>query len=129
MLLVKTTIQPSEIHGIGCFAAENIADGSIVWRFDYPDQKIPLFRANNLPQVASDAVLRYCYVNPNALNFVVLCFDDARFMNFSESPNLSIERDISELFEGKLIANREIQAGEELTVGVDTDADSERKLA
>ncbi len=32
MLLVKTYIGMSEIHGLGVFAAEAIADGAVVWR-------------------------------------------------------------------------------------------------
>jgi SET domain-containing protein len=33
MLLVRTRLAPSAIHGLGVFAAEPIARGAEVWRF------------------------------------------------------------------------------------------------
>ena len=34
MLLVKTTLRPSEVHGLGLFADEFIPKGIAIWRFD-----------------------------------------------------------------------------------------------
>ena len=34
MLLVKTYVAPSAVHGLGLFAAEPIARGACIWRFD-----------------------------------------------------------------------------------------------
>ncbi len=34
MLLIKTKLDLSKIHGIGLFAGEDIPKGTIIWRFN-----------------------------------------------------------------------------------------------
>ncbi len=34
MLVVKTFLKFSPIHGLGCFAGEDLKKGQLVWRFD-----------------------------------------------------------------------------------------------
>jgi hypothetical protein len=34
MLLVRTTLRPSGVHGLGLFADEFIPKGFVIWRFD-----------------------------------------------------------------------------------------------
>jgi len=43
MLLVRTRLNPSKIHGLGCFAAERISRGTVVWTLDESiDMQMPL---------------------------------------------------------------------------------------
>ena len=34
MLMVKTELRPSAIHGIGVFLLEDVHKGDLIWRFD-----------------------------------------------------------------------------------------------
>ena len=108
MLLVKTRIGPSPIHGIGIFAAEFIAKGTIIWQFQPGfDVKLAPEALRNLSPPALEQALNYCYYEDGAY---ILCADDARFFNASRTPNCtSDELNIS------TIAARDIAKGEELT--------------
>lgn len=112
MLCVKTKLRPCGAKGLGLFADEPIAKGTVVWKFD-----------GGLDQVFSEDF----YATRNALlkNYLftyawleekgwILCADDARFMNHSALPSLG---------GGKLpvsIALRDIEVGEELTEDYET---------
>ena len=128
MLLVKTRIEPSLIHGIGLFADEAIAKGTIIWRcapgLDLVfDESI---RAA-LPVVARQDFMKYAYLDRDTGKYV-LCFDDARFLNHSDEPNIVDGHDNKDGW-GIDIAAREIAAGEELTCNYkDFDADFDWKL-
>jgi len=123
MLLVKTKIGPSKIHGIGCFAAEKIKNGTVIWKFvDGFDVKIKKKQLATLPKSAQKAILHYCYYDKNKQEYVI-CLDDARFFNHSTSPNLD------ERHPTKTIARHDILPGEELTVNYfEYDSDAKRKL-
>ncbi|MFH1649924.1 MAG: SET domain-containing protein [Candidatus Woesearchaeota archaeon] len=109
MLLVGTYLDTSKIQGIGLFAAEFIPKGTLVWRFtpglDFVLKKKDL---DELPEIAKSWVLRYAYYNKDEGGYVV-CIDDARFFNHSETPNT----DNSD--KADTIAKMDIQKGEELT--------------
>lgn len=115
MLLVKTTLGLSAIHGIGLFAAEPIPKDTVIWRFlppfdfefDVEDSDVAI-----LPTFALETLLKYSYQNKTTKMFV-LCGDDARFMNHSETPN-SLHAASSDL-EGLDVAARDIAIGEEIT--------------
>jgi SET domain-containing protein len=125
MLCVKTTLRISPIHGLGCFAAEPIAAGTIVWRLD------PKFDVS----IEAEELLRYDLCQQEFLKiytygqceagrkYYVLCGDHARHMNHSSQPNV-IEAGHGE---ASNVASRDIDVGEELTCdyfSFDTDADS-----
>ncbi|OGN05396.1 MAG: hypothetical protein A2831_01510 [Candidatus Yanofskybacteria bacterium RIFCSPHIGHO2_01_FULL_44_17] len=124
MLLVKTKIGPSKIHGIGLFADQPIAKGAVVWKFiENFDLEITKTTLNTLPIQARDNILTYAYLNKDG-NYV-LCSDDARFFNPQDSPNVTAPQDDS----APNIAIRNIVSGEELTQNYKNfDADFERKL-
>jgi len=115
MLLIKTKIHSSDVAGIGLFADEFIPKGTYIWRFkkgfdvrvnkDYPD---------TLQEPAKNFFMTYAYQNPQTLNYV-LCADDARFFNHSDTPNTHCVED-PEDEDTANVASRDIQAGEELTV-------------
>ncbi len=112
MLLVKTLLSPSEIHGIGLFAGERIPAGTVVWRFD---PAIDLVLADDalerLSGPAREQMLKYSYVDRH-LKRRILCGDDARFFNHSDDPNCL---DFPDDTGGTTVAKRDIEVGEELT--------------
>ena len=115
MLLVKTKIAPSKIAGIGLFANEFIPKGAYIWRFKKEfdirvDQKYP----DTLPEPTKSYFKSYAYQNPKTLNYV-LCTDDARFFNHSNTPNTNCVEDPDDEDTAN-IAARNIQSGEELTI-------------
>lgn len=113
MLLVKTKIKPSKIHGIGLFADQFIKKGAPIWRFSPGlDLKLSEEELMRLPNLAQEQILHYCY-HSIVDNTYVLPFDDARFFNHSKKPN-TVSIDIPGDPEGLEIASRDIEAGEEL---------------
>lgn len=124
MLLVKTKIGPSNIHGIGLFADQFIPRGTPIWEFTPGfDIECSASDLDRLPEPARERFLHYCYLDPDTKKYV-LCADDARFFNHSEMPTT-----INPDSDGPDIAARNIQPGEELTYDYRTgDMDYERKL-
>lgn len=108
MLLVRTIILPSSIHGIGLFADQFIPAQTVIWHFDpkfdvgYTDQEF-----QNLSPAAQLHTRKYSYFSAE-MNLWILCGDDARFMNHSDHPNTFEEPGI------RTIALHDIHPGEEL---------------
>jgi SET domain-containing protein len=128
MLMVKTKLGQSETHGTGLFADEFIAKGTMTWRFapgfDLVINPDDLLR---LSEISRKQFWNYCYVDKFTHHYI-LCFDDARFLNHSEDPNIGQSKFGGEV-EGIEIALRDIRPGEELLVNYnDFDKDAERKL-
>lgn len=115
MLLVKTKIAPSAISGIGLFADEFIPKGTLIWRFQKGfDIRVDKNYPNILSEPARSFFKKYAYQNLTILNYV-LCVDDARFFNHSNTPNTHcVENSDDE--DTMDIAARDIQQGEELTI-------------
>lgn len=114
MLYVKTKLKESLIHGIGCFADEDISKGTIVWKFVREfDQEFPRDFIQKLSNSSRQQFLKYSYVSRTTDNYI-LCSDDARFLNHSDDKNLTNVALEGEQ-EGIDIANRDIKSGEELT--------------
>ena len=119
MLLVKTTIGLSTIHGLGLFAAEFIPKDTLIWTFQ-PDFDLMLSEEalERLAIPAREQVLRYCYLDNGMF---ILCADDARFFNASRTPNC-----IPDALGQHSVAARDIVAGEELTEDYDVVDDGTR---
>jgi uncharacterized protein len=126
MLLVKTKLGLSKIHGIGLFANEPIKKGTPIWKFA-PGLDLKFSEDLMRSIEHKEQIKDYVYLDVNTKKFV-LCCDDARFMNHSEDPNV---RDIweDENDDGTTIASRQIAIGEEITCNYKVfDADWKRKL-
>ncbi len=106
MLLVKTKIGESKIHGMGLFAAEFIPKGTVTWEWNPRfDMTIDESELASLPQNMKEFLLYYAY-RDKELGKLVLCADNQRYINHSASTNiLSTTR--------KDVADRDIQEGEE----------------
>lgn len=114
MLLVKTKIGVSKIHGIGVFADEFISKGTWIWRFQEGfDQMIDKEELTKLSEPAKKQFLNYSYLSTRS-NSYILAFDDSRFFNHSDNPNCE-EADIPSEIESVTVAARDIAPGEELT--------------
>ena len=114
MLLVPTRLAPSTVHGLGVFAVDRIAKGTPVWRFQTGlDMEFSPDIANGLPEHVQKFFSHYGYLDRNVKR-IILCFDDARFVNHSDTPNLGT--DYAQDGYGLDVALRDIEAGEELTM-------------
>ncbi len=114
MLLVRTRLAPSAIHGLGVFAAGPIARGTEVWRFTPGfDLDLDPKALEALPAQVREWLLVYGYLDPRLRRFI-LCCDDARFINHSAAPNL--RPDFAREPHGVDLALRDVAPGEELTV-------------
>lgn len=110
MMVVPNYVGPSAIEGVGVFAAEPIAAGSVVWRLE---ENLDLMLADRdlqrLPPLQREFLERYGYPHMTREGITVLEFDNGRFMNHAEAPNT----DFTDPDTGWAI--RDIAAGEEIT--------------
>jgi len=118
MFLVPTRLAQSSIHGLGVFAVEPIAKGAPVWRFAKGlDMEFEPDLVETLPVHVRQFFAHYGYLD-RYLKRVVLCFDDARFVNHSAEPNVATDYALDPY--GLDVALRDIEVGEELTVDYGT---------
>ncbi len=112
MLLVKTFLAPSRIHGIGLFAAQRIPKGTLIWRMDPAiDLELAEVDLETLAPPAREQIRKYTYLDM-VRGRRVLCGDDARFFNHDGHPNC---HDFNDAAGGTTVAARDIEEGEELT--------------
>ena len=106
MLLVKTYLDRSPIHGLGVFADEFIRKGSKVWRFvESFDRVYSPQQFAKLPKPARDYIRNYGY---RVDGEVLLTIDHDHHMNHSEDAN-------THWHNGHIVASRNIRKGEEIT--------------
>ena len=109
MFLIRTIVAPSRIHGVGAFAAEEVAEGQVIWRFDPAfDLAIPINRVPGLPDAFRHYRETYAYVAKEIPDSYVLSCDHAKFLNHSDDPNTE-ERPLAS------IARKPIGVGDEIT--------------
>jgi len=106
MLLVKTYLGKSKIHGLGVFADEFIRKGTKIWRFveDFDRCYTPKQFAR-LPKAAREFIRYHGY---HVDGEILLTIDNDRHMNHSENAN-------TYLHNGYAIARHNIRKGEEIT--------------
>ena len=106
MLLVKTYLDKSPIHGLGVFAGEFIRKGTKIWRFvEGFDRAYTPKQFAKLPKPARDFLKNYGYRVDGEIIFTV---DNDHHMNHSDKPNTYLKS-------GYAIASRNIRKGEEIT--------------
>lgn len=111
MLLVKTKVMESDIHGKGLFADEDIAKGSVIWKYaPGTTQRYKLKKFYDLIEKSefetAKTLLTYSYVRKGYVYFVK---DNTRYINHTEQPNIVFSSNFAE------VATRDILKGEELT--------------
>jgi SET domain-containing protein len=106
MLLVKTYLDKSPIHGIGVFAGQFIRKDTKIWRFviGYDRYYTPKQFAR-LPKPARDHLKQHAYRWAGEILFSV---DNDAHMNHSDNPNTYLKN-------GYALARRNIRKGEEIT--------------
>jgi uncharacterized protein len=117
MILVKSKLAPSKIHGTGLFATEDVKKDTLVWIFD---KKFDLVLSGAellaLSEAAREQFLNYAYISKLTGNYI-LCSDDSRFFNHTRNPNVTCyipdERESDD--DLACVANKDIMTGEELT--------------
>jgi uncharacterized protein len=118
MLLVKTKLGLSSIHGIGLYADEFIPKGAIIFKEDEFTIKISKEEYENSPPLKRNFLNTYSYFKEN----VYKCsLDNDRFMNHSDNPNTIDILDMT-------IANFDIQIGDEITCNYHDICDNEWKI-
>ncbi len=107
MLLVKTRLGLSTIHGIGLLADEFIAAGTVVWEHnDFIDRIYRFDKLVPIPEPAQTFLKTYGWREGSY--FIMPC-DNARFVNHSDEPNCKV------LDNGTSVASKDIYPGEEIT--------------
>jgi SET domain-containing protein len=122
MMMVDTELRPSEIHGIGVFLLEPVHRGQLIWRFDsridrvYSEEEVA-----SLPERTQRFLRTYSTWNEaNAL--WVLCGDNGRHFNHSDTPNTMSNA----IAFGEDIAATDLPVGTELTSDYRTICDNVR---
>lgn len=127
MMLIRTRVQPSAIHGLGLFAIEPVPRGTPIWRFQPGfDHAFTPGEIAALPVVAQEHVRWFAFLNPED-GSMTLGGDHAIFMNHSAPPNTGAPPDAP--LPVTTVALRDIAPGEEITCNYfDFDHDAPRKL-
>jgi SET domain-containing protein len=87
MMMVETELRPSSIHGIGVFLVEPVTAGQLIWRFDSRvDRVFSDFELNAMPERLQRYLRTYSTLH-DGLKLWVLCGDNGRHFNHSETPN------------------------------------------
>ena len=126
-MLIETRVAPSDIHGLGLFAAHAVPRGTPVWKFQPGfDRAFAPAEFAALPPLAQAHTRWFAYLDA-ADGRRVLNGDHACFINHSPTPNTGAPPDAQQPV--VTVALRDIAAGEEITCDYFAfDADAPRKL-
>ncbi len=108
MLRVPTYVAPSQIAGVGLFAAKKLPAGAVIWEYtEGVDWRITPEEFRLFPEPYRSRLRHYLYEEDSGT--FVLCGDNAKFMNHHPDPNCDDTPD------QYTVTKRVIRAGEELT--------------
>lgn len=123
MMMVETQLRASPIQGIGVFLLEDVPAGALIWRFDsrvdriYSEQEVA-----SLPTLMRQFLEVYSTLHED-LGLRVLCGDNGRHFNHSDTPNT---RSLGVTF-GDDVASWDLAAGTELTTDYRAICDAVRR--
>jgi SET domain-containing protein len=108
MLMVHASAGRSRIHGKGLIARELIPAGALVWvlRPGF-DVELTKQQFEELAPQSREQVARFIYTDVVTGNYI-LCSDDAKYMNHSDTPNTRTEG-------RQTVATSQIEPGQEIT--------------
>lgn len=114
MLYVRTFVAPSAIQGLGLFADQDIAAGTLLWSFTPGfDQRFTREMVLAFPPEIQMYLVKYGWLSKKS-NLYCYATDNGKYFNHSETPNVkSVYTDTDE--ESIVLALRDIAKGEELT--------------
>ena len=122
MMMVDTELRESSIHGMGVFLTEPVAAGQLIWRFDSRiDRTFADAELGEMP-ARLQRFLRVYSTYHEGLRLWVLCGDNGRHFNHSETPTT---RSLGIAF-GDDVAATDLPAGTELTSDYRTICDAMR---
>lgn len=127
MMLIRTRVGPSSIHGMGLFTVDAVPAGTPIWRFQPGfDHAFSPEAYQSLPAIARDHTRWFCFVRKENRH-VILSGDHACFINHAPNPNTGAPPNGATPV--TTVALRDIAAGEEITCNyADYDADTAWKL-
>lgn len=110
MMMVRCSLAPSAVEGLGVFTEVDIRQGELVWLFD-PRYDNCYFREDRagMPARFRDMLDRYGFEHPTDSEMIVLDCDEGRFLAPTATPNIGMANPV------RGVALRAISAGEELT--------------
>ena len=120
-----TEARQSPIHGLGVFAKRDIPKGTVWWRGE-KDVNVLLFNrqqylhfqqsaGNSLKDAFWEVLATYSYYS-RQLDSLIVCLDNARYVNHSDEPNSGPDETQNPLLS---VALRDIKAGEEILENYD----------
>ena len=122
MLMVETELRASPIHGIGVFLTQPVRAGDLIWRFDSRiDRVFADDELEEMPEQLQRFLKTYSTLH-GELKLWVLCGDNGRHFNHSETPNT---RSLGIAF-GDDVAAVDMASGTELTSDYRTICDAAR---
>ncbi|MBL8667602.1 MAG: SET domain-containing protein [Rhodospirillales bacterium] len=108
MMIVKNYVAPSDIHGVGVFAGEDIKQGTRIYEFiEAVDIVMTQEQAASYGAEFARFMRIFAYVEPSDRTMVI-SVDNSRFMNHAEQPNTGWNERYG-------WATRDIRKGEEIT--------------
>lgn len=122
MMMVETELKASPIHGVGVFLVEPVREGQLIWRFDSRIDRV--FADEELEEMPDrlQHFLRTYSTFHGDLRLWVLCGDNGRHFNHSNTPNT---RSLG-IALGDDVAAQDLLAGTELTSDYRTICDAMR---
>ena len=111
MLMVETELRQSDIHGTGVFLLKPVRKGELIWRFDSRIDRV--YSEDDLASLPEhmQSFLRTYSTWHEASRLWILCGDNGRHFNHSDTPNtLSLGAGF-----GDDVAAADLSAGVELT--------------
>jgi SET domain-containing protein len=122
MLMVDTELRASPIHGIGVFVTQRVRAGDLIWRFDSRiDRVFSDDEMKEMPERLQGFLRTYSTLHGD-LKLWVLCGDNGRHFNHSDSPTT---RSLGIAF-GDDVAAEDLEPGTELTSDYRTICDAMR---
>jgi hypothetical protein len=130
MMMIPVTVGKSAIHGIGIFALSPIQKGAVLWQYEPGlDRAISEYSVNYAEKRISHFIRQRGYINPGNPKEWILPIDESQFWNFPKRGEPA-NTELGGLLDGEhlILAARNIEANEELTIPPESDADYERKM-
>jgi uncharacterized protein len=130
MLMIPVDLKPSDIHGIGIFARAHIRKNRVLWQFEPSlDRIIPPLMVKHAEPYIATFIRDRGYLSTQKPQWI-LCIDEAQWWNFPRKGEEANTR-LGDVLDGEhlILAARDIEAGEEITIPPESDADFERKMS